>query len=67
MGQRLFLEQVIQDTIHQEAHKITDEVDVTTLKDYMQVKQVHNLEIDSTFEFHELQVIKKSNTASNVL
>ncbi len=37
MGHRKFYDQVIQDIVHQESHKIADEVDITTLKDYMQV------------------------------
>ena len=37
MGHRKFYDQIIQDTIQQETHKITDEIDITTLKDYMQV------------------------------
>jgi hypothetical protein len=37
MGHRKFLDQVIQDTIHHEQFKVTDEIDVTTMKDYMQV------------------------------
>ena len=37
MGQRKFLDQIIQDAVHHDTHKITDAVDVTTLKDYMQV------------------------------
>ncbi|XP_064639062.1 uncharacterized protein CXorf58-like isoform X2 [Lineus longissimus] len=36
MGHRKFLDQVIQDTIHHEQFKVTDEIDVTTMKDYMQ-------------------------------
>lgn len=37
MGKRKFLEIMVQDTMCQEKYKITDEMDVTTLKDYMQV------------------------------
>lgn len=37
MGHRLFYDQMIADTCQQEQDQITDEVDVTTTKDYMQV------------------------------
>lgn len=37
MGARKFYDQVIQDTLQHQTHRVTDEVDVTTLKDYMQV------------------------------
>ena len=37
MGHRKFYDQVIQDMLKHKEYKITDEVDVTTLKDYMQV------------------------------
>jgi hypothetical protein len=36
MGNRSFYDQLLQDTIRQQQAAITDEVDVTTLKDYMQ-------------------------------
>ncbi|PIK56092.1 hypothetical protein BSL78_06988 [Apostichopus japonicus] len=36
MGHRLFYDQMIADTCQQEQDQITDEVDVTTTKDYMQ-------------------------------
>ncbi|XP_013415353.1 putative uncharacterized protein CXorf58 [Lingula anatina] len=36
MGNRKFLDQIIVDAVHHEQFKITDEIDVTTLKDYMQ-------------------------------
>ncbi|XP_071085227.1 uncharacterized protein CXorf58-like [Haliotis cracherodii] len=36
MGNRLFYEQMLQDSIFQQQYNISDEVDVTTLKDYMQ-------------------------------
>lgn len=36
MGNRNFYEQMLQDAMFQKRYKITDEVDVTTLKDYMQ-------------------------------
>ena len=35
MGHRQFYDQFLQDTIQYETHKIVDEIDVTTLKDYM--------------------------------
>lgn len=37
MGNRQFYDQMLRDAIFQQQYKITDEVDVTTLKDYMQV------------------------------
>ena len=37
MGHRKFYDQMIADTCQYERDKITDEVDVTTVKDYMQV------------------------------
>ena len=37
MGKRKFLQIMVQDTMCQERYKITDEMDITTLKDYMQV------------------------------
>ena len=37
MGNRVFYDQMLQDTIRQRQCPISDEVDVTTLKDYMQV------------------------------
>ncbi|XP_064615141.1 uncharacterized protein CXorf58-like [Liolophura sinensis] len=36
MGNRLFYDQILQDNIYQKQFRVTDEVDVTTLKDYMQ-------------------------------
>lgn len=39
MGHRKFYDQMIQDMIQHQKHRITDEVDITTLKDYMQVSQ----------------------------
>ncbi|KAJ8310612.1 hypothetical protein KUTeg_012477 [Tegillarca granosa] len=36
MGNRQFYDQMLQDAIFQQQYKITDEIDVTTLKDYMQ-------------------------------
>ena len=38
MGHRKFYDQMIIDACQFEKDKITDEVDVTTVKDYMQVK-----------------------------
>ena len=37
MGHRKFYDQVLEDIIHYDTYKITDQIDVTTLKDYMQV------------------------------
>lgn len=37
MGNRKFYDQMLQDAMFQQQYRITDEVDVTTLKDYMQV------------------------------
>ncbi|XP_074657958.1 uncharacterized protein CXorf58-like isoform X2 [Tubulanus polymorphus] len=36
MGNRKFYELILQDAVHHEQFKITDEIDVTTMKDYMQ-------------------------------
>ncbi|KAK2150952.1 hypothetical protein LSH36_381g02102 [Paralvinella palmiformis] len=36
MGHRKFYEQLIQDMMRRDEHQVTDEIDVTTLKDYMQ-------------------------------
>lgn len=36
MGNRQFYDQMLQDAMFQKKYKITDEIDVTTLKDYMQ-------------------------------
>lgn len=33
---------MIQDTVHHEQFGITDEIDVTTMKDYMQVRRTIN-------------------------
>ena len=35
MGARLFYDQCLQDTLQQKQHRVSSEVDVTTLKDYM--------------------------------
>lgn len=37
MGKRKFLQIMVQDSMCYEKYKITDEMDVTTLRDYMQV------------------------------
>lgn len=37
MGNRKFYDQMLQDAMYNQQYKITDEIDVTTLKDYMQV------------------------------
>ncbi|XP_062598361.1 uncharacterized protein CXorf58-like isoform X2 [Saccostrea cucullata] len=36
MGNRKFYDQMLQDAMYNQQYKITDEIDVTTLKDYMQ-------------------------------
>ena len=43
MGHRKFYDQVLEDIIHYDTYKITDQIDVTTLKDYMQVNLEKNL------------------------
>lgn len=37
MGNRKFYDQIIADMCQHEKDRITDEIDVTTMKDYMQV------------------------------
>lgn len=37
MGNRKFYDQLIADTCQHEKDRVTDETDVTTMKDYMQV------------------------------
>lgn len=37
MGRRNFYDLIIKDLLHERSHGVSDEVDVTTLKDYMQV------------------------------
>jgi len=37
MGHRLFYDQLITDQLSRGTHVVTDEVDIITLKDYMQV------------------------------
>ena len=44
MGHRKFYDQMIQDSMQQQTHEITSEVDVTTLKDYMKVSQIYESE-----------------------
>lgn len=39
MGNRKFYDQLIADMCQHEKDRITDEIDVTTMKDYMQVWQ----------------------------
>ena len=41
MGNRKFYEQMLEDAMFQRQYKITDEIDVTTLKDYMQVRSLY--------------------------
>ena len=38
MGNRKFYDQLIADTCQHEKDRVTDETDVTTMKDYMQVR-----------------------------
>jgi len=38
MGARTFLNQLAVDTIQHQTHGFTDEIDVSTLKDYMKVQ-----------------------------
>ena len=49
MGKRKFLQIMVQDNMCQDRYKITDEMDVTTLKDYMQVR-IHILDALSQLE-----------------
>lgn len=37
MGNRRFYDQMLQDAMYNQQYRVTDEIDVTTLKDYMQV------------------------------
>ena len=37
MGNRIFYENLLQDSLQEHSNRITDEVNVITLKDYMQV------------------------------
>ena len=39
MGNRKFYDQMLQDAMYKQQYRITDEIDVTTLKDYMQVQK----------------------------
>jgi len=39
MGTRVFYNQLMTDTLLHQVHGITDEVDVSTLKDYMKVAE----------------------------
>lgn len=38
MGQRIFYQQMLSDTLHGADGRASDEIDVVTLKDYMQVR-----------------------------
>jgi len=38
MGQRVFYQQMLSDTLHGADGRASDEIDVVTLKDYMQVR-----------------------------
>ena len=40
MGNRRFYDQILQDTCHHHQLSVTDEIDVSTMKDYMQVSVV---------------------------
>jgi len=42
MGQRVFYQQMISDSLHGSNGRASNEIDVVTLKDYMQVK-IQNL------------------------
>lgn len=53
MGCRRYYEQMIRDELQYQKHKITDEIDVATVKDYMQVRNVFVF-------FLQLQVIKEA-------
>lgn len=48
MGHRKFYDQVLEDIIHYDTYKITDQIDVTTLKDYMQVnlKNIYSIKVN---------------------
>ena len=39
MGQRVFYEQMLSDSLHGADGRVSDEIDVVTLKDYMQVSR----------------------------
>ena len=39
MGNRKYFDQMLEDACHHHQFKITDEMDVTTVKEYMQVSQ----------------------------
>jgi hypothetical protein len=39
MGQRVFYQQMLSDSLHGADGKASDEIDVVTLKDYMQVRE----------------------------
>uniref|UniRef100_A0A8D0G4N6 Uncharacterized protein n=1 Tax=Sphenodon punctatus TaxID=8508 RepID=A0A8D0G4N6_SPHPU len=43
MGHRKYYDQMIQDELQYQKHKITDEMDVATMKDYMQVRKVYRI------------------------
>ena len=48
MGARTFLNQLAVDTVQHRAHRFTDEIDVSTLKDYMKVT------IDNKLSFQQV-------------
>lgn len=41
MGQRVFYQQMLSDSLHGADGRASDEIDVVTLKDYMQVKELY--------------------------
>ncbi len=47
MGQRVFYQQMLSDTLHGADGRAADEIDVVTLKDYMQVR---NISLSHSFE-----------------
>lgn len=53
MGKRKFLEIMVRDTMCQEKYKVTDQMDVTTLKDYMQVSNTrHSITAPQSRVYH---------------
>jgi hypothetical protein len=49
MGQRVFYQQMLSDSLHGADGKASDEIDVVTLKDYMQVREK---QIKRIFVYH---------------
>ena len=66
MGQRIFYQQLLSDTLHGADGRPSDEIDVVTLKDYMQVRillhphSIHQCEHCSTqvysMNYHPISV-----------